>query len=165
MIDYAAKQLRLSPKSLYRYLQVYDWVLKNHPSWLKPKTKDKIPDLNDVVDLIGIDKDLANKRLAPKKKEALEALKEKAEKGDLKKGELGALRKRTNNSTKDATAGIVRILRTARRRLKALKTSDPEWVVQLDKLIGMIENQKPLTMAGLETLGRWLDDTSAALLS
>lgn len=165
MIAYASKDLRLSPKSLYRYLQVYDWVLKNHPSWLKPKTKDKIPDLNDIVDLIQINKDLANKRLAPEKKKALENLREKAEKGDLKKGELGALRKRTSNNTKDATAGIVRILRTARRRLSALKTSDPEWIVQLDRLIGMIENQKPLTLAGLEALGRWLDDTSAAVLS
>jgi hypothetical protein len=165
MIHYAAKELRLSEKTLYRYLQVHDWVLKNHPEWLKPRPKGTIPDLSDLVDLIRIEKDLANKRLSSDKRDALVALQKKAEKGELLKGELEKVRQANRRNTQGAVDSIVRTLRATRRRMLKVRNIEPAWITQIDTLIGMMVNQKPLDVAGLETLGRWLDRATAAVLS
>jgi len=46
--DYAEKRLDLSERSMYRYLQIYDWVLERHKQWLQAGNKERIPDLAEV---------------------------------------------------------------------------------------------------------------------
>lgn len=162
---YAAADLRLGRASLYRYLQVYDWVCTNHPAWLAPKPQGFIPDLSDVADLIWIEKELTKKRLSAKKKAALEALREKALKGELQRDELRAFRQETRRSRSDAIQGILATLRSVRRRMAKTKNVQPDWIAQIDTLIGMIEHQRPVDVAGLEFLGPWTGYATAALFS
>ena len=39
--DYAEKRLGLSERSMYRYLQIYDWVRECHKQWLEPGNKER----------------------------------------------------------------------------------------------------------------------------
>jgi hypothetical protein len=71
--SYAEARLRLGRSSVYKYLQVHDWIKEYHPEWLKPKPKGFIPDLSDVADLIWIEHELSKEYLDPKKRAALEA--------------------------------------------------------------------------------------------
>ena len=92
MESYAAERLHLGRASLYRYLQVHDWICEFHKEWLLPKAKGFIPDLADAADMIWIERELAKKDLDPKKKAALEELLKKALNGQLREGDLGSRR-------------------------------------------------------------------------
>jgi hypothetical protein len=91
MEDYAEKRLQLGRSSLYKYLQVYDWVSKFYPEWLQPKPKGFIPELYDVADLMEIEDRLNGKNLSPQKRAKLQTLKGKALSGELKTAELKEL--------------------------------------------------------------------------
>jgi hypothetical protein len=136
--DYAQKRLGLKKTSLYRYLLAYDWVSKNHPEWLDPDFKDTIPDMADIIDLVWIDKELKKDDLAEKKKEALTDLKEKAEAGDLKKGELGKLLRQRNRSQSDYAKSILTELRSLRKRAAQRNALSSEAMTQFDVLIGTV---------------------------
>ena len=53
--SYAQERVNLRRTSLYRYLQVYDWIAKFHKDWLEPHPKGFIPDLNDTADLMWME--------------------------------------------------------------------------------------------------------------
>ena len=86
--DYAEGRLRLRRASLYRYLQVYDWVREFHPEWLLPKPKGFIPEFSDANDLMWIERTLKEGKLGKTAKAELEVLKAKGLDGTLKDDEL-----------------------------------------------------------------------------
>jgi len=94
MESYAEERLRLGRASLYRYLQVHDWIQEFHKEWLEPKPKGFIPDLADAGDLIWIERELGRKDLDAKKKADLDELRKKALDGRLREGDLGRWRVR-----------------------------------------------------------------------
>ena len=96
MESYAKQRLRLGRASLYRYLQVHDWVQQFHKEWLEPKPKGFIPDLTDAADLIWIEHELTQPDLDPKRRAALEDLRARGLAGELKDGEVAAFRRAGN---------------------------------------------------------------------
>ena len=141
MEDYAEKRLQLGRASLYRYMQTYDWVLKNHPAWAAPKPQGFIPELNDIVDLMTIETELAKKDLTDKTKTVLEELKIKALSGNLKKGEVAKLRAQ-RKTIKDSLATFTSSLRNLRYKGAKLATMPPEVITHLDAAIEILKNEK-----------------------
>ena len=135
---YAQERLQLQRASLYRYLQVYDWMVACHPDWLEPHPKGFIPELSDATDLMWIEGELAKKDLDPKKRTALEALRKKGLDGTLKARDL--IKFRRQYSTIDT--GIKLLLtkfRALRRETARYTTLPPEAIADLDAAIGVIE--------------------------
>ena len=154
--DYAQKRLGLKRASLYRYLTAWDWVSKNHPAWLKTGCKETIPDMADILDMIWIDKELKKDDLADQKKEALVKLQEKAEAGELKKGELGRLRKKVNRSAEQSVRSILVGLRSLRRRAALGNTLSAKSMAGFDTLISLVESEIPPRVASIDRSGNWV---------
>jgi hypothetical protein len=84
--SWAQARLGLGRTSLYRYLQVYDWVKERHGEWLGKKPKGFIPELSDVTILRAIETQLDG-RLSPERRKIFEALRRKALAGELTQDE------------------------------------------------------------------------------
>ena len=142
--DYAEKRLHLRRSSLYRYLQVFDWVTENHPEWLQPKPQGFIPDLSDAADLMWIENELQRKDLSAEKRAALEVLRDKALNGELRDGELSRFRKKKHDPV-DGLKSFLGKLRLLRRQGAQLTKMPPEVLAHLDSAIGILTNDLPLT--------------------
>jgi len=149
--SYAENRLRLGRASLYRYLQVYDWVSANHKEWLEPKPKGFIPDLSDAADIIWMEKELERKDLPGKTRSELQALQKKGLEGNLLKSEMASYR-RKGNTTTDGLKACLKKLRTIRSRGKELASMPPEVISHLDAAIEILENAGKLEVAGLHLL-------------
>jgi hypothetical protein len=147
--DYAEKRLQLGRSSLYKYLQVYEWVAKFHPEWLKPKSKGSIPDLSDVADLIWIEKELATKGLSPERRTALEDLQKKALEGKLRDGDLAKLRRRGKKG-EDVLKAFLSKLRNLRMRGSQLASMPSEVIVHLDAAIEILRNEHAVARCDLD---------------
>jgi hypothetical protein len=158
MESYAKDRLQLSRESLYRYLRIYDWVKANHPAWLEDHPKGTIPDLSDIVDLIWIEKELANKRISESRQKELLALQKKAEKGDLTKDEAKSVRQRSRKPGKGLSTFLV-ALRALLRRAAKLAKMPPEVIDHLEAAVGILENKGAIDVAGLEILDEEPKDT------
>jgi hypothetical protein len=145
MESYAAEHLGLSPASMYRYMKVYAWVRENRPKWLVSGAK--IPDMSAIAGLIWVDQQLEKKGLAPSRKEALEALKEKAKDGKLPRKELRTFTRR-NTSQDKAQRKYLAKLRALRREGSAEKI-DAKVLAFLDQAIATMENDLVVETAGL----------------
>ncbi len=134
---YAREKLDLGRTSLYDYLRVFEWVAQTHPEWLDPEPGTFIPDLNDVKDLIWIEKDLARTDLPKESRATLVELKKKGLEGRLRDDELDSFRKRRNA----ARAGASDFLGKLRRlREEGEKEGVPATVLaELDSAIGLME--------------------------
>jgi hypothetical protein len=152
--SYAEQRLRLGRSSLYKYLQVYDWVVLHHPEWFNPGPDTFIPDLNDAADLIFIEKELPRKDLADSTKKTLETLKVKALKGELKRKDLDPYRRRTS-SNRDWRKGFLSLLRSVLQKGRKLKGMPPEVIDHLERSIDVLSHATILNLAGVE------DDTPA----
>lgn len=140
MEDYAEKRLNLGRASLYRYLQVHDWIAQYHKEWLLPKPKGFIPDLADVADLIWIEKELAKEKyMNPVTKSKLENMREKALDGSLRKKELESLRQRGNRG-EDSLRAFLKKLRAVRKDGAKIKEMPPEVLEKMDSAIEILEN-------------------------
>lgn len=147
MVSYGFAALKLGRASVYRYLRVYDWVLKEHKEWLEPHPKGYIPDLSDAIDAISIEKELAKKDLQSKKRAALEGLHKKALAGDLKDDDLKSF-KRQSRSQKSDLDGLIARQRTLRNQTaKDAELTDA--VAFMDSAIKVLENHRVLSTAGL----------------
>ena len=147
MESYSEVRLRLGRASLYRYLQVYDWIVEFHKEWLLPKPEGFIPDLADCVDLIWIEQELARPDLDPKKRAALEALKKKAYDGVLRKGELDAFRRRGHKGEQGLKSFLSRV-RLLRKRGSELAALPSEAISHLDAAIEIIAKALAAKRAG-----------------
>ena len=79
---WAFERLGMSRSTLYRYLQMHDWVKQRHPKWLAPKVRGFIPDLSDVAILRAIETQL-DRALTPERRKVFQALYAKALEGKL----------------------------------------------------------------------------------
>ena len=136
---YAEERLQLGRASLYRYLQVYDWVLLSHKEWLEPHPKGFIPDLSDATDLMWIDNELARKNLSPAARTALTALQVKALSGTLRQTELAPWRGKRQPAGK-ALKSFLSTARALRKRGVALASMPAEAITHLDAAIEIIRN-------------------------
>jgi len=138
--SYARERLQLGRSSLYSYLRVHDWVAANHPDWLIPGPNTYIPELNDVVDLIWIERELERKDLTPAAKSGLEKLQSKALTGELKKKDVPAFRKRVGHTREDGRLAFLVKLKALRAEGAKLAGLPPEIVAGLDDLIAILKN-------------------------
>ncbi|MGH7805990.1 MAG: hypothetical protein ACREQJ_16700 [Candidatus Binatia bacterium] len=134
MEDYAAKRLKLGRASMYRYLQVHDWVREFHPRWLANKPKGFIPELSDVLALMSIDRWLTEPGLDAKRRKALESAQRKALAGELSKREFEALVPR-RPAREDSLRAIMASLRTVAKRARRLPGIAEDLVRGLDELV------------------------------
>jgi hypothetical protein len=148
--SYAKERLKLGRASLYNYLRVYDWVVKNHPEWLDPAPGTFIPDLYDACDLIWIDKELTQKGVSPEARAGLEKLKGKALAGELKKTDRAVFRSRTHHSKKDGLKTFLSKLRALRAEGVKLSGMPSEIIASLDADIEMIQHAINLPLHVLE---------------
>jgi hypothetical protein len=137
-------------------------VKANHPKWLEKKCKERIPELSDALDLMQIEKKLKQTSLTLKKREALDALKDKALEGELTTGNVAAARKGRRVGT-GGTPRMLSLLRSARRAGQHDKDTPADAMALLEKLIGMLENYQPLKVAGLGIRSRRADALLGAL--
>jgi len=143
--SYAEQRLQLKRASLYRYLQVHDWMAQCHKTWLEPHPKGFIPELTDATDLMWIETELARKDLTPEKKAGLEKLQKKGLDGSLKDGELDRWR-RQGRGTDTSMKSFLSKLRLLRRRGARLADMPPEAIADLDAAINVID--KAVTPVG-----------------
>lgn len=148
--DYAEKRLQLGKTSLYKYLNVYEWTMKNHPEWLQPKPKGFIPDLSDVANLIWIDQELAQKHLSPQKKATLTQLQEKALTGTLQQKEVRSLQ--SKKSPASSLQSLASTLLKARTTATRLATTPPEVITHLDAAIALLQHSTTLARCGFDRL-------------
>ena len=140
--SYAEERLQLGRSSLYKYLQVHDWMVEFHPKWLEAKPEGFIPDLTYAGNLIWIEKELAKNDLKPETKTALEGLQKKAMEGRLREGDL----KPYLQSPNTAVAGLkscLSKLRLLRNRAAGLASMPPEVISCLDRAIEILKNDPP----------------------
>jgi hypothetical protein len=163
--EYADEHLDLRKSSLYKYLRVYDWVKAKHPDWLEKTPEGDMPDLNDIADTIQIEKELARTNLDPDKRKALEDMQKRAEKGELSKGELSALRKKTQRSTKDAQKGLLNKLNAARRQAEGMNSLTPDILADIDSAIRKVKSLIAHEIAGFERLDALLRKASSVRFS
>ena len=136
---YAQERLNLGRASLYRYLQVYDWVRESHPAWLQPKPKGFIPYLTDAVDLMWIEHALADRKLTREARTELDGLKAKALEGKLKDGEVDRFRQKGGRAP-DGLKTFLSKMRVMRNRGSVLKNMPAEAVKLMDEPIEIIDN-------------------------
>jgi len=137
--SYAAARLRLGRSSLYRYLQVYDWVLGHHKEWLDPKPKGFIPELNDAAGLMWIEETLTRKDLDAPMKKSLEGLQKKALDGTLDEGDLEKVRRQAHSKEQGLKSFLSKV-RNLRMRGSQLASMPPEAIKTLDATIEIIQN-------------------------
>ncbi len=152
---YARVRLQLGKTSLYNYLRVYDWVAQNQPAWLEPGPTTFIPDLNDLLGLIWIDKELGRNDLGSAAKAGLTLLKGKAMTGSLKDAEMTAFRDRTRNTAEDGRKAFLSRMRKLRTDGAELAGMPHEVISGLDELIAILKNAMAHPVLNLEE-----DDTA-----
>lgn len=147
--DYAEKRLQLGRSSLYKYLQVYDWVAKFHHEWLENKPKGVIPELADAGDLMWIENELARKNLKAETRASLEELKQKALDGRLRTGELNKWRRKSSGNKEQSLKSFLSKFRLLRKRCAEVKSMPAEAITHVELAIDIIKNAMALQKAGL----------------
>jgi hypothetical protein len=137
--DYAEKRLQLGRSSLYKYLQVYDWVSSNHPEWLEKKPQGFIPELYDVADLMWIEEELSKTNISSSRRAALEELKKKALAGTLSQQELRKFRS-ADTRVESSLKNYLSKLRNLRMRGSQLASMPQEAITHIDAAIAIIKN-------------------------
>lgn len=139
--DYAEKRLQLGRSSLYKYLQVYDWVSKSHPEWLEKKPKGFIPDLGDVAGLMEIEGQLQQKNVSPQKRSKLQDLKNKALAGELKDSDLKEVKK--NSTAKvDTLKTFASRLKSLCRKAEKIPGIPAEAIAYMEAALTLLNNEK-----------------------
>lgn len=134
MESYAARRLGLGRASLFRYLQIYDWVRRSHPGWLAKHPKGFIPELTDAHALMWIEERLEDEHLGPETRKELEALREQALAGTLAQSQLEAFRRR-GLTRHDSLGAVAASLRAVRRRAAALADFPPALLREIDEIL------------------------------
>jgi hypothetical protein len=137
--DYGQERLNLGRASLYRYLQVYDWVSESHSEWLQPKPEGFIPYFSDATDLMWIERTLAGNKLTEKARSELEILRTRALEGKLKDGELDEWRKKGGRVSNGLKSFLSKV-RLLRRRSPEIEDMPAEGIRLMDELIEVLDN-------------------------
>ena len=147
MESYAEERLNLGRASLYRYLQVHDWVAEFHAAWLQPKPEGFIPDLAEAANLMWLERKLAGKDLAPDTRAKLEALRAKGLQGKLRAHDLDEFRARSRPEA-DVLKAFLSKLRGLRRSGARLKGVPAEALAKLDAAIEVVQHAMTVHKAG-----------------
>jgi hypothetical protein len=150
--DYAEKRLGLSERSMYRYLQIYDWVLECHKQWLEPGNKDRIPDLAEVPDLIWLEKQLRRSDLDPETRAKLQDAYRRGLDGKLDRKEVRDLR-RHQHKGKEGLKSALSMLRRDRKRCGELADVPSEVITHLDEAIEDLINAMHLERSAFALRG------------
>ena len=164
MEDYAAQRLGLGRSSLYKYIQVYDWVAKCHPEWLERKVKGFIPDLSDVAGLMWIDSELSRPDLDTNRRAALATLEKKGRNGRLSQKDITALRRQGKKSP-SSLKSVLSKLRSIRKQSAALVDMPAEGLAHLDALIEILKNDHALQVAGIYDIGQFFAGSRGNILA
>jgi len=151
MESYATERLGLQRTSLYRYLQIHDWLRRSHREWLAAHPKGFIPELSDAHSLMWIERQLEHGDLEPKTRTELEALRKKALAGNLSKREIDEFRAR-GKKRHDTLRALAASLVAFRRRAAAFETLPPGLLADLDSALGRL-NAASGALAGAIRLG------------
>ena len=136
---YAQKRLGLGRSTLYRYLQIYDWVRKDIPGWLAERPKGFIPELTDAYGLMWIEERLEDEHLGPETRKELEALRKRALEGKLTSEDVERFRKR-GQQRRDSLTAVAASLRAIRKRAAALADFPPNLLRDLDALLDRLKS-------------------------
>ena len=159
---YASKRLGLSKTSTYRFMRVYAWAKEHHPEWLDPEKKVRIPNLFEIEGIVWIEKELAEKKTDPARKEELEALKKKALAGKLPKKNLQAVQRRASKTDKGERK-LISATRALRKRYAESKSVKAQESVPLfDRIIANMESDAVLETAALSILDDWFPKADRA---
>lgn len=137
--DYAQRRLGLGRSALYRYLQIHDWVRRDHPGWLARHPKGFIPELTDAYGLMWIEERLHDEHLGPQTRKDLEALRKKALEGKLTKRDVEDFKHR-GEERQDSLTAVAASLRAIRRRAAALADFPPNLLRDLDALLDRLKS-------------------------
>ena len=107
--DWAQKRLGLGRAALYHYLQVHDWLKREHPAWLRPKPKGFIPHLTGASALMWIEQQLRRRGLTEEARKDLAAMRAQAMRGTLTDDEFRDLRGRIRGTTDPLRAMLARL--------------------------------------------------------
>ena len=107
--DWAQKRLGLQRATLYHYLQVHEWLKREHPAWLKPKPKGFIPHLTGASALMWIEQQLRRRGLSESLRKDLAAMRAQAMRGTLTDDEFRDLRARVRGTTEPLRAMLARL--------------------------------------------------------
>jgi hypothetical protein len=139
MEDYAAKRLGLQRASVYRYLQIYDWVRDFHAAWLARKPKGFIPQLTDAYALMWIEKHLKHSTVSDAMRRTLERLRSKALAGQLTLAEFQEVQAEAGKHTTPLRA-LWHALRAAKKRAAAVSGLPSEVSADLDRLVSRVDD-------------------------
>jgi hypothetical protein len=137
--DYAEQRLGLGRSALYRYLQIYEWVRKDHPRWLAKHPKGFIPELTDAYGLMWIEERLDDEHLEPETRKELEALRNKGLEGKLTKQDVERF-KRRGEKRRDSITAVAASLRAVRRRAAALAGFPRNLLHDLDAFLDRLKS-------------------------
>ena len=132
--DYARAELGLGRSSLFRYLQIHDWVLEAHAGWLAKHPKGFIPDLAEAGELMWIENALENPHIDDVMRAALEAMRRKALAGKLTESEFEKFRCQ-GEKRRDSLTAVAASARSLRRRLAALPNVPATLLGELDAFL------------------------------
>jgi hypothetical protein len=138
MESYAAERLGLQRTSLYRYLQIHDWLRRSHREWLAAHPKGFIPELSDAYGLMWIEGQLEHTDLQPQTRADLEALRKKALAGKLSERDIDEFRSR-GKKHHDTLRALAASLVALRRRAAAFDTLPPGVLADLDSALGRLK--------------------------
>jgi hypothetical protein len=136
---YAQQRLGLGRSALYRYLQIHDWVRRDHPGWLARHPRGFIPELTDAYGLMWIEEQLHDEHLGPQTRKDLEALRKKALEGKLTKQDIEDFKQR-GEKRRDSLTAVAASLRAIRRRAAALADFPPNLLRDLDALLDRLKS-------------------------
>lgn len=149
LADYAFKRLDLSKTSLYRYLQIFDWVSRNKPEFLDKGYKGRIPELADMSVALQADEQLVRSpRMREMKRKGLEAIKQQALAGNLD-GTVAAKSLKKNNKISDPLAAFALKIQKLRRSGAGIAGMPPEALAHLDSAVAILTTEQKVALAGL----------------
>jgi len=152
LADYAEQRLALGQASLYRYLQVYDWVKESHPEWLAPQPKGFYSRfLRCRLSHVGRD-ELKRTDLSDATRAALEALRQKGLEGKLRQKDLDPYRKHHTDEGGSIKAFLAK-LQNLRERGAELSSMPAEVLADLDAAIGVCAMRRSFTTRSSPALG------------
>jgi hypothetical protein len=156
--DYALKRLGQQRSTLYHYLQVHDWLKRDHPAWLEPRPKGFIPALTGASALMWIENQLREGRPSDSARKELEAMRRQALRGALTDDEFRELRRKLR-PTVEPLRGMLRRMRSLRRQADRLPRFPAEARAALDEAIGALEQ----TLGSHQQMAKLLTSRAIAL--
>ena len=136
--EYARERLGMQRSTLYHYLQVHDWLARDHPAWLGRKPRGFIPSLTGASALMWIENRLRDEQPTGERLRLLESMRRQALRGTLTDEEFAELRSGIRPAIEPLRA-MLRSLQSLRRRSDAVKQFPAAARAAIDDAIRALE--------------------------